>query len=118
MRDVLRRMNAVEFLVYGPASLWFLGSVVLFLALVQMLQLRHSKEITSEMQKGRQATNSLQVELQKISSDLQKDTCELGDRTGRLSEQLIILSTIIGSLQRTMRHQFAWMFPYAVGESD
>lgn len=111
-------MNPVEFLVYGPAPLYLLAFVILFLAIVQLLQLKHSRQIVTEMRKSREATNSLEVEMQKISGDLQKDTCELGDRTGRLSEQLIILSTIIGSLQKTMRRQFAWMFPYAPSESE
>lgn len=111
-------MNAAEFLVYGPAPLYLLAFVILFLAIVQAMQLRHSRAIVTEMRKGREATHSLEIEMQKISGDLQKDTCELGDRTGRLSEQLIMLSTIIGSLQKTIRHQFAWMFPYATRESE
>lgn len=97
-------MNPWDFLVFGPASLWFLGFVVLFFAIVW---LKNSNQFIAQMNKGTVATSQLKSELERISGSLKEDTNELTDATSNLNTELALTRNSTDRLHTTLQ-RFLW----------
>lgn len=102
-------MNWLDFLVFGPASLWFLGCALVFLAISSLITNKTNKGIIIELQS---ITRALTSELERITKELRQDTKQLHDSTSGLNQELSLLRKSTEALHKTLQRFYNFWFPY------
>ncbi len=99
-------MNWLDFIVFGPISIWFLGVVVLFQAIVWMTT---NNRMIAEL---KQTTSTIMAELEKITSELSRDISDLRDSTTELNVELQMTRKSSEDFHKTLQRLQSFWFPY------
>lgn len=116
-----------NFWFFGPTSIWFLGAVILFAAI---MWLRTSNKIRTELGKGVTQLEKITTELRDDTSQLrdattslhkelaQNHTSELKDATTELNQELRLTRTSIDNWYKSLQQSISYWFPFFRGGNN